>query len=212
MQTSTATRQSWKKKVLFVIGKDRPGIVRHVAQYLTDRGASIEDSRMAVMGGLFSMTIMVAHPGNSQPHSIEQDTHELTGADLSCHFHPVEHVSLPRDDQGATMHLEIQCMDHVGVVKQVVRVLHEHEVNIRSMDTGMHRAPFFGTPIFHLAAEIVLPPDASPGRLHEDMAVLAAEEDLDISLVMADHAGIHRGFSPQVPAHGSLDAFRSPEP
>ena len=206
MQSAVAPEQN--RKILFIIGKDRPGIVREVAQYLTDRGASIEDSRMAVMGGLFSMTIMVSPPRCQRPHPIERDTRVLNKADLSFHFHRAGDQPPVRIDRDRIVHLEVRCMDHAGVVKEVVRVLHEHDVNIHTMDTGMQRAPFFGTPIFHLAADVILPPGTSTAELHADMAVLAGEEDLDINLVMPDGKTVRQG--PQAP--GCADAIRPPVP
>ncbi len=41
--------------ILLSIGKDRPGIVNDVSSVLFEHGANIEDSRMAAMGGCFSI-------------------------------------------------------------------------------------------------------------------------------------------------------------
>ena len=41
--------------ILFTVGKDRPGIVDEVSTLLYEQGANIEDSRMAVLGGCFSI-------------------------------------------------------------------------------------------------------------------------------------------------------------
>ena len=44
-----------KYMILFSVGKDRPGIVDDVSTLPFERGANIEDSRMAVMGRRFSI-------------------------------------------------------------------------------------------------------------------------------------------------------------
>jgi hypothetical protein len=44
-----------KYMILFSVGKDRPGIVDDVSTLLFERGANIEDSRMAARGGRFSI-------------------------------------------------------------------------------------------------------------------------------------------------------------
>ena len=41
--------------ILFTVAKDRPGIVDDVSSFLFERGANIEDSRMAALGGCFSI-------------------------------------------------------------------------------------------------------------------------------------------------------------
>ena len=47
-----------KFMILLSVGKDRPGIVDDVSTFLFEQGANIEVSRMAVMGGRFSITTL----------------------------------------------------------------------------------------------------------------------------------------------------------
>ncbi|HEX9888825.1 MAG TPA: ACT domain-containing protein, partial [Nitriliruptorales bacterium] len=42
------------------MGADRPGIVATVAEVLRDRGGNLEDSAMTILGGHFSMMLLVA--------------------------------------------------------------------------------------------------------------------------------------------------------
>src|SRR3954467_3313303 len=53
--------------VLSALGPDRPGLVAEITEYLTERGANVEDSRMAVLGGEFGVLILVS----GTPHEIE---------------------------------------------------------------------------------------------------------------------------------------------
>ena len=167
--------------IMFAIGRDRPGIVGEVARYLTDRGASIEDSRMSAMGGLFSMTIMFTCP-RACTSVLVDEAGELADAELEYRFY--ESLGVPRIDlrEARPFTLKVRCMDHPGVVKEVVRVLHDHGVNIESMDTEMECAPFCGTPIFHLRARASLPKSASFAPLEREMEDLAFKEDLDVLL------------------------------
>ena len=48
--------------VLSALGPDRPGLVAEVTEYLTSRGANVEDSRMAVLGGDFGILVLVSGP------------------------------------------------------------------------------------------------------------------------------------------------------
>ena len=47
-----------KYMILTCVGKDRPGIVDDISTMLYEHNANIEDSRMAVMGGRFSVMIL----------------------------------------------------------------------------------------------------------------------------------------------------------
>jgi len=72
-------------------------------------------------------------------------------------------------------------MDHPGIVKEVVRVLHEHRVNIESLDTRLQRAPLSGAPLFDLNLEASVPADASIPGIKEELLGMAAELNLDLS-------------------------------
>ena len=45
-------------RILFLIGKDRAGIVDELSRFLFERDANIEDSRMAAMGGRFCVVTL----------------------------------------------------------------------------------------------------------------------------------------------------------
>ena len=51
-----------KHMILFLVGKDRPGIVDELSKLLFDQGANIEDSRMAVLGGCFCIMALFSFP------------------------------------------------------------------------------------------------------------------------------------------------------
>src|SRR5690348_5516680 len=45
--------------ILTIAGKDRPGILDEIAQYLFERGGNIQDSRSVTLGGQFSMLFQI---------------------------------------------------------------------------------------------------------------------------------------------------------
>ena len=45
--------------MLMASGPDRPGLVDNISKYIFKCGCSIEDSRMAILGGEFAMLILV---------------------------------------------------------------------------------------------------------------------------------------------------------
>ncbi|MBS3974472.1 MAG: ACT domain-containing protein [Actinobacteria bacterium] len=47
------------KTVLSVLGQDRIGIVAAISTALFESGANIEDIRQTIIGGIFSMTMLV---------------------------------------------------------------------------------------------------------------------------------------------------------
>ena len=75
--------------ILLSSGKDRPGIVDDISTLLFDKGANIEDSRMAVMGGCFSsMTLISCNP--EQAEAVKEGLADLRGLGLETYLHPAE--------------------------------------------------------------------------------------------------------------------------
>ena len=72
--------------ILFTVSKDRPGIVDDVSSFLFERGANIEDSRMAALGGCFSiMTLFSCSPEPSETIKGSLDRLVALGLESSLH-------------------------------------------------------------------------------------------------------------------------------
>jgi glycine cleavage system transcriptional repressor len=168
--------------ILFTVGKDRPGIVHDVSTLLFERGANIEDSRMAVLGGCFSIMTLFSCESESLD-AIKSDLNALKKLELETFLYEAQdpaagppHVSLP-------LKFEIIAMDHPGIVQKVVRVLHGHHVNIQALNTRVIRAPHSGAPLFDLLLEAEIPPDRPIARLKTELLALAEDLNLDINFI-----------------------------
>lgn len=165
--------------ILLSSGKDRPGIVDDISTLLFDRGANIEDSRMAVMGGCFSsMTLFSCTP--EQEKAIRQGTEDLRGLGLEAHIHPAEDPAASPVPAGLPLKFEITSMDHPGIVQRVVHLLREHDVNIESLETQVTRAPLSGAPLFDLRLSARVPADRPIGKVKEQLTHLAGHMNLDL--------------------------------
>jgi glycine cleavage system transcriptional repressor len=169
--------------ILFVVAKDRPGIVDDVSTFLFERGANIEDSRMATMGGRFSMMILFS----SQPaelETIKRDLDELNRLGFEVSVHEAEDpTAIPRRKAELPLKIEVMSMDHPGIVQKVVHVLHENNVNIQSLNTQVTQAPLSGAPLFDLTLEAGVPAEESIIRVKEELTELATDMDLDLSFI-----------------------------
>lgn len=168
--------------VLSALGPDRPGLVAEVTEYLTERGANVEDSRMTVLGGEFGILVLVSgEPGEIG--AIERDRARLaekTGLELLLRRtkSPEEH----RRDASVPCLVTAEALDHEGIVRAVSRALHVAGVNIVSLETTAYEAPDTGTPLFRLEARVDLPPDVAVDKLRKAMDVVAEAENLDIEV------------------------------
>jgi len=167
--------------ILFVVAKDRPGIVDDVSTFLFERGANIEDSRMATMGGRFSMMILFSSQ-SAQLETIKRDLDDLKRSGFEISIHEAEDPTvIPRHKAELPLKIEVMAMDHPGIVQKVVHVLHQNNVNIQSLNTQVTQAPLSGAPLFDLTLEAGVPEVESIVKVKEKLTELAAEMDLDLS-------------------------------
>ena len=168
--------------VLSALGPDRPGLVAEVTEYLTERGANIEDSRMAVLGGDFGILVLVSGAADRIAR-VEQDHAALEGkTGLTV---VLRRTKSPEEHRRAAV---IPCLvtgeaiDREGIVRAVSRALHQVGVNIVSLQTTAYQAPITGSPLFRLEAHVDVPQATGVSRVSQAMAEVATAENLDIDV------------------------------
>ena len=166
-------------KILFAIGEDRPGIVDEVSTLLFEHGANIEDSRMAAMGGCFSIMTLFSCPPEKLP-SIEADLNTLRHSGLNTSLHEARNPTAAAPPAFLPLKLEVLAMDHPGIVQKIVHLLHLHRINIRTLNTRVIGAPLSGAPLFDLSLEARVPPEGSISAIKAELTALAAAENLDL--------------------------------
>src|SRR3954454_3973080 len=126
---SVGVHQIW----LTAIGRDQPGIVARIAKVLLEQGLNIEDSQMRILGGRFSMMLLVRGPASEE--SLYKDL-LATGRDLGLDYiyvHPVSEMDAPTPK--ATHVVSLYGLDRPGQVAAVAERLAELEANIVGLET-----------------------------------------------------------------------------
>jgi glycine cleavage system transcriptional repressor len=168
--------------ILFVVGQDRPGIVDDVSTILFERGANIEDSRMATLGGCFSIMILFSTPAEHLANVLAgMDRLKNQGFDVSAHD-AQDPASLVRPAE-LPLKLRVTAMDHPGIVTKVVRILRKYDVNIESLNTRVLYAPLSGAPLFDLDLESAVPASQPISRVKAELSELADVENLDLTFI-----------------------------
>jgi ACT domain-containing protein len=85
--------------ILSVLGEDRVGIVARVSKVLAESQANIEDIRQTIIGGIFSMTMLVTVDEDATPFDEVQRRLEQAAEDLGG-----LQVTLQREDVFRYMH------------------------------------------------------------------------------------------------------------
>lgn len=167
---------------LVALGPDRPGIVAAATRVLKERGANIEDSRAAVLGGEFGLMLLASLDDGSSP-----DVAELTAAlndATGLRFIVVPTVSPEEHRKALALPYRViaNTLDHEGVVNAITEALYAAGVNIISLETTVSNAPVTGTPVFSFAASVDVPAGMPVDSFRSALADTARRHNLDLEV------------------------------
>jgi len=168
--------------VLTVIADDKPGIVEQLSDEILGAGANWEESRMARLAGKFAGLLRV---------SIDEDRADALAARLKT-LAPSLTVVVERSGEGdtldfRTLHLELLGHDRPGIVRDISRVLAQHQVNIEELETDTTTAPMSGEALFRARAILRIPSTVTIEQLRRVLESLAGELMVDLALEDGDH-------------------------
>ena len=120
---------------LTAIGRDKPGIVARIAKVLLDHGLNIEDSMMRILGGRFTMMLLLR--GNASEEALYKDL-LAAGRELGLDYiyvHPIAdtEVKTPKPTHMASLY----GADRPGQVAAVADRLASLDVNISGLSTRL---------------------------------------------------------------------------
>jgi glycine cleavage system transcriptional repressor len=120
---------------LTAIGRDKPGIVARIAKVLLDHGLNIEDSMMRILGGRFTMMLLLR--GNASEEALYKDL-LAAGRELGLDYiyvHPIAdtEVQTPKPTHLASLY----GADRPGQVAAVADRLATLKVNISGLSTRL---------------------------------------------------------------------------
>jgi len=158
--------------VLTVIGPDRPGLVRALAQTVTAHGGNWLESRMARLGGQFAGIVLV-----EAPEAILADLRALEREGLRINVQSGSPATAPT---GHHLMLEVVGNDRPGIVRDVAQVLAAYGANIEELITDVASGSFSGEALFRARARIRVPDDTAMTAIQEGLEQLGNEMMVDI--------------------------------
>ncbi len=174
--------------IISSLGEDRPGIVDRVTGLIHESGGNLEDSRMAILGGKFSLMVLVTGPQDALNKLQETLPQEADALGLILQVHETEVDDGNQEIKGPQLAYKLRAvsLDHPGIVHRISHVLANHQVNVAGLETRLSLAPTTGTPIFSLNLEAQVPAELSISKLRDALEKLADEHNLDLELKASD--------------------------
>ena len=164
--------------VITAVGPDRVGLVEQITQFLLKEGCNIEDSKMAVFCGEFTIILLVSGEAAGLDR-VAQSLPSLT-AQTSLIFSSKKPVARSPVASALPGRLQASCLDHPGVVHQLSSVLSKLGINIEAMETTTQAAPMSGTPIFQFDARLSVPAHVNLHDLRRKLDEIGKQENIDI--------------------------------
>jgi glycine cleavage system transcriptional repressor len=161
-----------------VLGHDRPGIIAETTRRLAGLGLNLEDSTMTLLRGHFAM--MLVCEGVVPDADIEAALAPLTAdgsLTVTVREVPVE-AAAPAD--GTSWILSVHGGDRPGIVSTVVGVIAGVGGNITDLTTRL-----VGD-LYLLVAEVDLPAGVDVASVERDLAVVAADLGVGVTLRAAE--------------------------
>ncbi|MDA8409097.1 MAG: amino acid-binding protein [Treponema sp.] len=166
--------------VISAIGADRVGIVDELSGLISEAGGNVEESKMAVLGGDFSVMMLISLEQKALESLLSRIGEMEKGLGLKVGITPTKETALRAD--GRPYSLETVSLDGRGILHAVSAILHHHGVNIEELETSTEGAPLTGAPLFRLRASIVLGAGVHVAALRSELEALENARELDISL------------------------------
>jgi glycine cleavage system transcriptional repressor len=166
--------------VLTAIGRDRPGLVEEVSEFLLERGGSIEESRMANLLGQFAIALLVTGSDDAVARIVADVDVLKTATGVDATFTPVDEPS--EATAAARYRLTAEALDQQGLVHRVADALRRLEVNIEAMETTLRPAPITGSPIFAMTILLSVPEDVAVDAVRQELGPVCDELNIDWKL------------------------------
>lgn len=168
--------------VLTALGTDRSGIVAEVSQFLDERAANVEDSRMAVLGGEFALMMLVSGSAASITRTQKDIDTLQQSSGLHIHVKPTNAPFRHRAAGTIPYMARAYAMDREGIVSAITGALSRCGVNIVSLETSTYPAPMSGTPLFRMELHMDVPHAVPLGQLRAALTQVAEQENVDVEL------------------------------
>lgn len=160
---------------LSAVGRDRPGIVSAVSEVLLRHGANVEDSRMAILGGHFTIMLIVETPDGGGTGDLRDELKQVanTLGLVTISLAPVEGAGT---SERATHIVSVYGADHPGIVHSVAAELAARDITIADLATRRV------DDLYSMLLEIVVPAGTDVEEIAGSLATRGAEQGVEVTL------------------------------
>lgn len=169
--------------VLTVVGEDRVGLVRALAETVSTHGGSWQRSHLAELAGTFAGVVVVTVP-DRQEEQLRAAVVLLDGL-LEVSIRAAGIPSAPVEER-RRIRLELLGNDRPGIVAAVSGVFAEHGLGVVDLQTETRPAPMAGGTLFEAVAVLSVDSTEQLDAVRTSLEALTAEVLVDFSVAELD--------------------------
>ena len=167
--------------VLSVVGSDRPGLTKALANAVLSSGGNWLESHLSQLGGLYVGSVLVELAAD-EVDALRSAVRSVDAQGLEVRIAPAIEGAV---EGGEDFHLDLVGQDRAGIVDQVTGVLSGLDANIETFKTSVSAEAHSGVPLFHMSARIRLPPGLQASKVQAALQDISAEIMVDIAVSQA---------------------------
>lgn len=163
--------------ILTVLGSDRPGLVRSLADTVARHGGNWLESRMARLAGQFAGIVRIECPAaNADALLLELQAPGIPGLTIQAARESA--VETPRR---RTLNVEVVGNDRPGIVRELTAAIAGAGGNVEELTTGLESAPMSGHPMFRARGVISILENAQEDVLTAAIESLGGDLTVDVT-------------------------------
>ncbi|MEM9601288.1 MAG: ACT domain-containing protein [Pseudomonadota bacterium] len=139
--------------LLTLAGSDRPGLVRTVADRVSELGGSWHRSRLAHLGGCFAGVVEIRLPSERRE-ALSAALDALGETGLSVNLHAAAPPAAEPERARERAHLAVVANDRPGIIAAISQALALHGVNVEELQSDVDDAPMASGPLFRAEIDV----------------------------------------------------------
>ena len=164
--------------VLSVVGSDQPGLTRALAAAVLSAGGNWLEGHLSRLGGLYVGSVLV-ELDQGRVEALRAAVAAVDAAGLEVRIAPAVETAKAA---GETLQFSLVGQDRPGIVNQVTATVSELGANIETFETWLSTEAHSGAPLFHMAANLRLPPDLSAAKVQAALEAISGEIMVDVAV------------------------------
>lgn len=164
--------------ILTVVGSDRPGLTRAIADAVYAAGGNWLESHLSRLGGKYVGSVLVELP-EARLAELEAAAKAIDAVGLHVEILPAAGEG---QRNGQSLGIEIVGQDRPGIVREVTTVLAGLDVNIEDFTTAIEGSAWSGAPLFRAKAKLLIPASVTTDQVREALEHISGEIMVDFSV------------------------------